>query len=112
MCLVEHITAPEQSKGSANRQVTLPNAPHKPQNEHQSKQPVDDIKLYLLGCYMNPAVSCSTRPPNSAQTQKNHAGATRTLHSHVAPAFSCVKCFHKLDSITRPYKKGPEIPDH
>lgn len=45
-----------------------------------------DIKLYLLGCYMNPAVSCSTRLPNGAQTRKNLAGATRTLHSHVAPA--------------------------
>ena len=68
-CLVEHITVSGQSKGSANRQVTLPNAPHMPQNDHQSKQPVGDIKLYqlyLLGCYMNPAVSCCTRLPNGA----------------------------------------------
>ena len=44
MCLVEHITAPEQSKGSANRQVTLPNAPHKPQNACRSKSPVGEIE--------------------------------------------------------------------
>ena len=44
MCLVEHITVSGQSKGSANRQVTLPNAPHKPQNACRSKSPVGEIE--------------------------------------------------------------------
>ena len=43
-CLVEHITVSGQSKGSANRQVTLPNAPHKPQNACRSMSPVGEIE--------------------------------------------------------------------
>lgn len=62
MCLVEHITASEQSKGSANRQVTLPNAPHMPQNEHQSKQPADDIKFQYQHSFNSIQSGCTRLP--------------------------------------------------